>query len=224
MVMLAGVTTFAGVMACRSAPQTSYPVSSPPGISSSVKSVCSADSFDVSITAAATGIDGEVQYRFSVSGSDYHLIATSPEGNVEVTSVGGVVYEREGNGNWRQSEGLGRTAEDVWLLSPILKGSGLCPDWNRMGDFREIILRGTSVRHYAATTEGEILPGTEATLKSEYWVDSDSGLLVQIKQTNSFLDADDLPPEGTHEYLWIISSVGEPNTIASPVLPASPTP
>lgn len=186
-------------------------------------------SFDFTTTATgpywAPGADTTVTqtwvYDVRVSGDDFAFTITV-DGQLfgEIIGVGGLAYEREPGGTWRQFDTsiLGLPYVHGLLNSRLntednAGADPLCPtgDVTRVSGNGALGTGGAS-GHYRATQAGGTATGVAAKVSSQtqdFWVGADN-IVTRTKQTITYDTGDTLTVDTT------ISGVGEANTITAP--------
>ena len=181
-----------------------------------------------------------LKYDIRMSGDDFHAVVTH-EGDpyFETIAVNGVIYDRDASTNmqWQRADADTVMGDlDVWLvelrrflgpgnLRPETPASMLCPE--NLGSVGVVdeeaaqLYREAGVEHFrvegqavgaVAKVDGTVAwPGYNTV--EDFWVDEDSGLLVQHRNTYTYAG----DPPWTGSFKTVVSGVGEPNEITAPI-------
>ena len=193
----------------------------------------STDYFDLTVSMKSTSlivnedrnqIEAYFDASLSVAGNDYQvelqgLMASPIDGHG--IYVDGVGYSRaESTEEWKLEDSLTPTllsylgatlTEDVWSI---------CPDSENAEKVGPSYVRGMNTTLYSWRFSRDDSPDSEplnyTTYQWDFWVD-ETGQLVQLERTETYRGLDGRPTSAS-KWTTIISGVGEPNTITSPVL------
>ena len=189
------------------------------------------DDYDVTATIRST-LEGEpletVVYDGRISGDDYHIRITDLEGKrlAALKFVGGMGYERFGDGDWRVAS---HTFADDTAVWEVVGPNPSCPNVSLFRSLgQETNANGVTLSRYTDAPLGKSappledvpdFPGMKQSNQHEMWVDSQGRLSVLRINTRTRYEAGNEVQRQTFQVEARITGVGETNTITVPVVP-----
>ena len=188
------------------------------------------DDYDVTATIRST-LEEEpletVVYDGRISGDDYHIRITDLEGKrlAALKFVGGVGYERFGDGDWRVAS---HTFADDTAVWEVVGPNPSCPNVSLFRSLgQETNANGVTLSRYTDAPLGKSappledvpdFPGMKQSNQHEMWVNSQGRISVLRINTRTRYEAGNEVQRQTFQVEARITGVGETNVITAPVV------